>query len=217
MSAKALKWAWDVPIENTAEKLVLITLAWHADERGVTWKKQSTMRVEAGLSRSGFRLKLKELIEAGLITREIRYAPTGRQTTNNYCLNMGGVTMSDPTPGHSELTPPGTPQSDPLIDKQYDTQERKIDLVLPEQQTLRRGTKNHLLEWQSSLLLMDKRNANNELNHHSCFNAFPLGFGYFILIEAFKELPAAIRRSVLCGFPNFGFPILNLNFICRHV
>lgn len=143
MSGIALKWAWtqQLPI---IEKLVLIVIAYYADNDGLAWPKSTGLREKTGLSRSGLKLQVRKLEKAGLLIRKDRFTESGRQTTNGYQLSMGGVMISNPSPGHVCMTPPRSPTGDPL-NIQYEIQEGytnggepqetkvKVDDVLQEQ------------------------------------------------------------------------------------
>ena len=120
MSGIAQKWAWTQQLPIT-EKLVLVVLAYHADDYGLAWAKSKRMRDEAGLSRSGFKVQIRKLEKRGLVERKSHYSDTGRQTTNRYQLDLlGGHHMkplpghdSEPLPGHELMTPSGSLAGDP--------------------------------------------------------------------------------------------------------
>ena len=121
MSGVALKWAWEQQLPVTG-KLVLIVLAYHANKLGLAWAGSTRMRRETGLSRTGFKSQIRKLENTGFVKRESRFTNAGRQTSNGYQLNMGGVTQCDPSWGHELQTPQGSLATDPL-DIQYEIQE----------------------------------------------------------------------------------------------
>ena len=120
MSGIAQKWAWMQRLPIT-EKLVLIVLAYHADDDGLAWAKSKLMQGETGLSRSGFKVQIRKLEKRGLVGRMAHYSDSGRQTTNRYQLPiLGGHTYEplpghtyEPLPGHESVTPSGSLTGDP--------------------------------------------------------------------------------------------------------
>lgn len=109
------------------QKLVLVSLAYHADEDGKAWPNSSTLRTKTGLSRSGLKLQIRKLEKAGLIKRNARYSDSGRQTSNGYNIAFVGGHVTEPLPGHAMwplpghelVTPPQSQAGDPH-DIQYD-------------------------------------------------------------------------------------------------
>lgn len=126
MSGKTLKWAWELELPLT-QKLVMIALAYHADDDGLAWPSNRKLRAKTGLSRTGLILQVRKLEVRGLIVRQLSYRDNGAQTSNRYQL---GVHLTETPPVHDEWTPPihlyvegeGTTTGGPH-DIQYEIQE----------------------------------------------------------------------------------------------
>ena len=90
MSGIALKWAWmqELPI---SQKIVLIALAWHADDDGIAWPKLTTLVNELPMSRRGTIIQIRKLEFSGYLVKELAFRDTGAQTTNRYILDLEGV------------------------------------------------------------------------------------------------------------------------------
>lgn len=203
LSGKAMKWAWtqQLPI---IEKLVLMSLAYHADNDGLAWPKSASLRDKTGLSRSGLKLQVRKLEKAGLITRENRFTERGRQTSNMYQLSMGGDTIGDPSPGHACVTPPRSPVGDPLDDIQYDIQEGDTIGGEPQETTMKINDvlTQHLVMTREEIFQKALR-KNNKLTPGACaylwrncrtFAAEDNGFQAELLIKEKKMLHNAYKR-----------------------
>lgn len=86
-----------------SEKLVLVALAYHADDDGWAWPSNRKLREKTGLSRTGVIAQIKKLERDGLLTLEMRYRENGSQTSNKYHL---GVHALKTPPIHATETPP---------------------------------------------------------------------------------------------------------------
>jgi RIO-like serine/threonine protein kinase len=74
------------------ESAVLMAVALHADEFGVTWVSQARMSRETRVCRRSVVAALKNLEEIGLLTSEIRFIyGTNIKTTNKYTLNIEAI------------------------------------------------------------------------------------------------------------------------------
>lgn len=90
MSYKAMDWAFEQECGDAMAKLVLITLAKHADDKGQCFPSASRIAKLANTTRRTVHRKLNELKEAGLITAQNR-GKEGKKTSNIY--TMGYVTQ----------------------------------------------------------------------------------------------------------------------------
>lgn len=77
MSVKAMTWAWERDIPE-GEKMVLLALADHADDRGVCWPGQERIAGKVGCSGRTVARRLESLERAGLISRTARWGDKGR-------------------------------------------------------------------------------------------------------------------------------------------
>lgn len=121
MSGVAQEWAWEQKLPQIT-KILLVALAYHANKDGVAWPSRARLMEKTNLSRSGLKLHMRKLEEAGLVVREARFTEKGRQTSNWYTLKVGD-TLCDPSTGHELVTPPLSPMGDPSIEIQYEIQE----------------------------------------------------------------------------------------------
>lgn len=88
MSVKALTWAFEQPISGN-DKVVLLSLADHANDYGECWPSIKRLSQRARVSVRTVQRCLAELETAKLIVRETRNDPNGRSTSNMYLLCMG--------------------------------------------------------------------------------------------------------------------------------
>lgn len=102
MSARATNWAWKTPAKSK-ELLVLLALAKHADNAGVSKAPQPVLRDLTGLDRNGLRRELGALEAHGLIKTSVGY---GRESSV-YELQIGStfkVLRGCETPPSSEVS-----------------------------------------------------------------------------------------------------------------
>jgi hypothetical protein len=85
MSVKALTWAFDQPISAT-EKVVLLALADHANDRGECWPSVSLLMQRAYVGERTVQRSLQSLENSGFIVRERRQRENGSDTSNLYRL-----------------------------------------------------------------------------------------------------------------------------------
>ena len=69
MSADLIRWAWARRAGGVAEKLVLVVLASHADDRGVCLISRKTLAEDTELSRAAVERALVVLEGRGLTSR----------------------------------------------------------------------------------------------------------------------------------------------------
>jgi Helix-turn-helix domain len=91
VSFEATKWAWKVPVENSAQRLVLLNLADRANKAGICWPAQKRIAADTGLGERTVRAKLAELEALALLTRKARIVGT-RKTSDLISLAIGGNT-----------------------------------------------------------------------------------------------------------------------------
>ena len=87
MSVKASTWAWEQRLPPY-DKLVLLELADHSDDRGRCWPKQSTIARRTGMNRVTVNRIIGRMVELGLLTYTQRKT-AGIQRSNMYTLNIG--------------------------------------------------------------------------------------------------------------------------------
>lgn len=83
MSVQAISWALSVKTGSPSAKLVLITIANYADERGVCWPSQHLIARQTEQSIDSVQRRLKELEAEGFLTHKSR-----RRSSHIYCLLM---------------------------------------------------------------------------------------------------------------------------------
>lgn len=96
MSFSALAWAIKAPTKGPTERLVLVTLASYADDDGLCWPRQTTIRAATQLSERAIRSALASLCAHGLIEKQHRYVTSGfRRRSDIYHLHIaaGGAGM----------------------------------------------------------------------------------------------------------------------------
>jgi len=90
MSYKAMDWAFEQDCGDAVAKLVLVTLAKHADDKGQCFPSVSRVALLANTTPRTVHRKLNELKKAGLITVKSR-GKDGKKTSNIY--TMGYMTQ----------------------------------------------------------------------------------------------------------------------------
>jgi hypothetical protein len=86
MSIQALNWAYAVDGLPMAQKFALVTLANYADEFGVCWPEQDTLRADCACSERTMRDALAALEQARLIARKPRRRRDGSRRSDVYLL-----------------------------------------------------------------------------------------------------------------------------------
>lgn len=87
MSYRALEWAMEVTLAP-ATKMILVVLAWHADDDGVCWPSVSTIARKSGSSTRTVRRAIKTMVNQGVMEIRPGYERRGRQTSNTYRLSV---------------------------------------------------------------------------------------------------------------------------------
>jgi len=87
MSVKVITWAFDQDLPPV-KKFILVALADWADGDGVAFPGQLSLASKTGISERTLRTHLKELEEAGFLTRAKRYTEGGKRTSDEYRLSL---------------------------------------------------------------------------------------------------------------------------------
>jgi hypothetical protein len=88
MSLTAMIWAFNQDVTPT-EKLVLLSIAEHANADGICWPGMAKIAEKTGLVRRTVIRAVEALDAAGIIGVERRRTGAGRQTSNLYRLDLG--------------------------------------------------------------------------------------------------------------------------------
>jgi hypothetical protein len=88
MSAEALAWAWDQDAVNGSDKLTLVAFATKSDDEGASWRGPKTLKRMVGLEDRALKRCIKNLVEAGLVTRYRRVKRSGAEGSAFTVLNM---------------------------------------------------------------------------------------------------------------------------------
>jgi hypothetical protein len=86
MSIQAMNWAYAVANLPMAQKFALVTLANYADDFGVCWPEQETLKNDCACSARTIRDALAALQQAGLIARKLRRRRDGSRRSDVYLL-----------------------------------------------------------------------------------------------------------------------------------
>ena len=82
MSLNTLSWAWEQELPPT-QKLILISLADHANQDGECWSSIKRLAKFTGLSRAAVKNNIRKLEETGLVKREARTRENSKHNTSN--------------------------------------------------------------------------------------------------------------------------------------
>ena len=123
MAIEVIAWAMQAPIASHGAKLTLIALANYANDRGLAWPGQDTLRAIVQADRKSIIRWLQQLEATGYITKTSRPGDGHGRQSNAYELHHrapGKVPMSSPAdppappgaksppgPGNVPLPPPG--------------------------------------------------------------------------------------------------------------
>lgn len=88
MSVRAMSWAYSQRVGNPGRKLILVTLADHADDEGLAWPSVPRISEYSEVSERTVREHLVALEEMGLIVREEGWRSDGGRTSNRYRLQL---------------------------------------------------------------------------------------------------------------------------------
>lgn len=103
MSVRALTWAFERPISGN-EKVVLLALADHADERGICWPSIAKLSERSCVSERTVQRILLKLVEMGLLEVVPQEDSNGRTSSNRYQLCMVGEGVKLSPPGDTVVT-----------------------------------------------------------------------------------------------------------------
>jgi hypothetical protein len=96
MSWQATAWAVKQRTGDPALKLLLLTLANYADDKGCCFPSQATLSEDTEQSVDSVQRKLKQLEAKGLVRKIVRPGKRGQWSGRTYYLNMGVAEMSKP-------------------------------------------------------------------------------------------------------------------------
>lgn len=96
MSWQATAWAIKQRTGDPALKLLLLTLANYADDKGCCFPSQTTLSEDTEQSVDSVQRKLKQLETKGLIRKIVRPGKRGQWASRTHYLNMGVAEMSKP-------------------------------------------------------------------------------------------------------------------------
>ena len=116
MSVAALAWAFEQCEGITAtEKLVLLSLADHADVDGQCWPSKKRLAEKSMCDPKTVQRALKKFRDNGMIRVEERFRNDGTQTSNRYFLNLNSSVQggTHEPPKGDELIPQGGTDSSP--------------------------------------------------------------------------------------------------------
>lgn len=93
MSMDALKWAYGLrdPELRHPRKTILVALAYHANNKGECWPKQSTLAAECGVNETTVRRCLAWLADAGYVERQLQRRDDGTRRSDLYRLDQPGA------------------------------------------------------------------------------------------------------------------------------
>lgn len=85
MSVKVMSYVWDIPLFKGSDKLVMLCLADHADDKGLCWPSIDTIARKSGVSPTTVKSTLKKLETAGWLAKKNQFkkADTGRLVRSN--------------------------------------------------------------------------------------------------------------------------------------
>ena len=85
MSIRVMSYVWDIPLFKGSDKLVMLCLADHADDKGICWPSIDTIARKSGVSPTTVKTTLKKLEAGGWIFKKNQFkkADTGRLVRSN--------------------------------------------------------------------------------------------------------------------------------------
>jgi len=86
MSIKAMNWAWEQNCKSPCQKLVLMAIADHANDKGLCWPGQDGLAEKTNMSVRAVQYAIKELTKAGFIISERIIDEHGLRRGNRYFL-----------------------------------------------------------------------------------------------------------------------------------
>ena len=118
MSVQWLAWAFEHAEATGGQRLVLLSLANHADEAGVCWPSIDTISREARLSRRRVEDALRHLVSSGAVLRQVNGAPVtghGGHRPNLYRLTKTAARLSTPRDEVAPATSSGPTEQAPDV------------------------------------------------------------------------------------------------------
>lgn len=112
MSMELMVKAMKAKVGNPLRKLVLIKLADNASDQGECWPSVPYIAEQCEISERSVQNHIKQLVEDGLVSVEVRKAATGLNRTNVYKLNLpsganAAPSGARPAPGGESPAPGG--------------------------------------------------------------------------------------------------------------
>ena len=95
MSIKLMTYVWDDTRFFGDQLLILLCLADHANDAGECWPSYDRIALRCRCTKRHAIRCIERLRQEGWITKECQQR-NGRQTSNLFCLNLGGVTPCHP-------------------------------------------------------------------------------------------------------------------------
>lgn len=95
MCNQILTWARTVTVGGQTKKSVFLLLADYADDKGRAWPSQETIAATLEMSERTVRSAIKELVEAGLLSRKARWRPDGTRGTDILRFDMEMVNRQE--------------------------------------------------------------------------------------------------------------------------
>lgn len=85
MSVRVMSYVWDIPLFKGSDKLVMLCLADHADDKGICWPSIDTIARKSGVSPTTVKTTLKKLEAGGWLFKKNQFkkADTGRLVRSN--------------------------------------------------------------------------------------------------------------------------------------
>lgn len=103
MSVKVMSAVWERDDLDASERLVMLSLADHADDEGVCYPSIARLCKRTSMSDRGIQKVLSRLIDRGFLSVKVG---AGRSGSNRYFVNANPEPCSPPNPVHPE---PGSP------------------------------------------------------------------------------------------------------------
>lgn len=86
MSNRASEWAWNIEGISAHDKLVLVRIAWHANEEGVAYPGKETIARHTCMSKRGVDKAVERLEQSGLIEIRRKNGKGHRHMANEYIV-----------------------------------------------------------------------------------------------------------------------------------
>lgn len=112
MAIEVIAWAMQAPIASHGAKLTLIALANYANDKGLAWPGQDTLRTIVQADRKSIIRWLQQLAAAGYITKTSRGGDGHGRLSNAYALHYHGP-GNVPTAPHADPPNPLNAKSQP--------------------------------------------------------------------------------------------------------